>query len=268
MPKYCIENNQGFKEPGVQPKDLKAMKIEHIESAFEDTEKDFDNLLEQLAAGIKEGRWNSILGDDVSARLPALVVGKIATRYAKEHEMKIPKQIFFSGGSADYDDKELDDVENISEKRQENLKDYIENQAKNLGERTLIITEHIVKGQTVKRIAEALSEAGINFDVATLWTVRDEQDCLLNFKDSKQFKNTKFFIGKENAGCSGPFGSQAGGLDYDLGVPLNEAAGIKKSGLKPVVKLNKEADRDLVVLARQKATELADKLYEKHFGNS
>jgi len=273
MIKYGVENWGRFQKSGVEPEDIKAMKMETIENAFEDTKQDFAHLVEQISEGIKEGRWTTILGDDVSGRLPALVIGKIIARYNREHGINPPKRIFFAGGSINYEDVPDEDLpspekneQNIQE-RQQKLETYIQDQSKNLGDRVLIVTEHVVGGRTVRRIGKILNREGINFDVASLWSTKRASTLktILEHEEHNIFDQTQFFIGQENAGASDPFGSHISGFLYDLGVPLNEATGIKKDGTGPVAKLNKEADRDLVKLARQKVREMADEIYLKSF---
>lgn len=273
MTRYGTENWQDFQKFGVKPEDIKAMKLETVENAFEDTKEDFARLIEQLAEGIKDGRWTTILGDDVSGRLPALVIGKIITHYNKEHSLKLPNRIFFAGGSINYDDLSIEDLptseqaKKNTQEQQQKLEEYIHEQLKNLNGRVLIVTEHIIGGKTLRRIGKALYKEGIDFDVASLWSSKQASayKSILEREDPGLFEQSQFFIGKENAGASDPFGSKVSGLLYDLGVPLNEAAGIKKDKTEPVVKLNKDADRDLVKLARQKVNDITDELYSENF---
>ncbi|MDA2923028.1 hypothetical protein MYX07_07230 [Patescibacteria group bacterium AH-259-L07] len=274
MTRYGVENWNRFQRSGVKPEDIKAMKMETVENAFEETREDFKHLVEQISDGIKEGRWTAILGDDVSGRLPALVIGKIATRYAQNHGIKIPKCIFFAGGSVPYEDVPDEDLPNVEQSKkniaeqQQKLEEYIRRQSKNLGSRVLIVTEHVVGGRTLRRVATALHKVGIGFDIASLWSTRQAATYKIMFdhEDNPEiFSEAEFYIGKENAGASDPFGSKVGGLLYELGVPLNEATEIKKTGTEPAAKLNKDADRDLVKLARQKVNELTDELYSNHF---
>lgn len=274
MTEYGIENWGRFQKSGVEPEDIKAMKMETVENAFEDTKEDFEHLVKQISNGIREGRWTAILGDDVSGRLSALVIGKIITRYAKEHEMKVPECIFFAGGSVPYEDVSDEDLLNVEQSKkniaeqQQKLEEYIYQQSNRLGNKVLIVTEHIVSGRTIQRIAKALHKKGINFDIASLWSTRQSSiyKQIFEHEDSSEiFEGAEFYIGKENADASDPFGSEVSNVLYKLGVPLNEAAGIRKSSTEPVVELNKDADRDLVKLARQKVNELADELYSNSF---
>ncbi|PIT92203.1 MAG: hypothetical protein COU08_03640 [Candidatus Harrisonbacteria bacterium CG10_big_fil_rev_8_21_14_0_10_42_17] len=273
MTRYGIENWGRFQRSGVKSEDIEAMKMETVENAFEDTKEDFAHLIEQISEGIKEGRWTTILGDDVSGRLPALVIGKIIARYNREHGMNPPKRIFFAGGSINYEDVPDEGLptpeqskQNIQEQQQK-LATFIHEQSKSLGDRVLIVTEHVVGGRTVRRIGKTLYREGVNFDVASLWSTKQTYTLrtTLKHEDPDIFDQTQFFIGKENAGASDPFGSEVSNVLYNLGVPLNETTGIKKDGIEPIAKLNKEANRDLVKLARQKVSEMTDEIYLKNF---
>lgn len=261
MGKHGIENWGRFQRAGVEPKDIKAMKVEAITDAFEDTRKDFEHLVEQLADGIKAGRWSAILGDDVSGRFPALIVGNLAKRYAIEHGRKPPKQIFFAGGSVPFEDqpKERKDRETQQKEQQQKLENYIHSQSENLGNRVLVVTEQVRSGKTLDRIMRALKKEGKMFDLSTLQARGEAADYKIDANGAR------LFIGKEHAGASDPFGSEMSNRLYDLGIPLNEAAGIKKEGTSPIAKRNSIADAELMRHAREKATKLADELYTKYF---
>lgn len=259
MGKYGSENWERFQREGVQPEDIKAMKVEDVRDAFADTKADFEHLIEKLSAGIKDGRWTAILGDDVSGRLPANVLGEVASRYAQEHGQKPPARLFFAGGglldiSPDAKSREGKDWQTLAEERQEKLEQYIKDQSQRLGNRVLIVNEHIMSGRTTKRICEALEKQGIEYDVAALWA-GDEMPKL----------GEHSYVGKEYAGASGPFGSEVWNVLYKLGVPSNEATGVKKDGIEPITKRNDSANRDLVQVAREEVSKLADELYSKYF---
>lgn len=132
----------------------------------------------------------------------------------------------------------------------------------------LIVTEHIVRGDTMRRMGTALHEEGIDFDVASLWATKSAAELRAMFapkNTATTFNTTEWYIGKENAGASSPFGSEVSHALYHLGTPLNEASGVKKSGPEPITQRDDQADRDLVKLAREKVQTLADELYAKHF---
>lgn len=272
MTNYAVENWERFQKTGVEPDDIKVMKKEAVVNAFKETKKDFEHLVEQIADGIKNKHWTAILGDDVSGRLPALVIGGLASRYALEHDKKPPKQIFFAGGGVTYDGISDDrDGQEVVQEQQQKLEEYIHQQAGNLGERVLIVTEHVMSGRTFLRIANALNKEGKAFDIATLWASKAVSDYKRIFayeNGPELFEDTKWYVGKENAGASGFFGTEISSLLYNLGNPINEASGIKKVGTEPIVKLNEDADRDLVILARQKVNELVDELYSKYLKKS
>ena len=265
MAQYGKENWERFQRSGVEQEDIKIMKKETVEDAFEDTREDFGHLVEKLADGIKEKRWTAILGDDVSGRLPALIIGKLTARYAQEHQMQAPKCLFFAGGGVPFEDiLQSKEGRDIFKEKQQKLEEYIHEQSKNLGARVLIVTEHIVGGRTLRSISKALHAEGISFDVGSLWSTKQASVYRSMLEDEEDDFETRFYIGQENAGASSPFGSEVSGLLYSLGVPLNEATGIKKAGTEPVGKLYKEADRDLIKLARRIVDEFVADLYLKH----
>ena len=272
MSNYGIENFPRFQRLGVTEEDIKILKAEKVREAFIEVKDDMSQLTWQLAPGIKDGRWSAILGDDVSGRLVANIVGEVASRYAQEHEQPAPKRYFFAGGTIPYDDPQImswsrdAESEKVRE-RQALLQQYIDKISNNLGKHVLIVTEQIRNGSTINRIGAALKAKGIDFDVASMW-IRDtieEQKRQFNSRNPDTFKDAMMYGGRENAGASDPFSSEVSAVFYNLGRVLSDATGVKKTAINPASKINNEADRDLVILAREESSKLADELYQEVF---
>lgn len=272
MTKYGLENWERFQLSGVKPEDIKAMKIEAVRDAFLDTKADFAKLIGAVTQGIKESRWTAILGDDVSGRLVADVIGKLASQYAHENGKEPPERIFFAGGSVAFNEDETDasDYRDETTKQRENLQKYIRLQSSKLGKRVLVVTEHIMGGRTIRRLGEVLNKIGVGFDVASLWfdgTVSSTKSKIAHY-DPTAFSGVEWYGGRENAGASGPFGSEMSNVLYNLGAPLKEAAGVKKKGAEAITKRDKATDRALVEVAREETQKMADELYKKYFQES
>ena len=73
-------------------RDLKA-----LAEIFEESRPAFDGLIDRLKEPLREGRWESVLGDDVSGRLPALVIGDLMARVARERGRDAPSRFFIPG---------------------------------------------------------------------------------------------------------------------------------------------------------------------------
>src|SRR3989344_4807506 len=133
-----------------------------IDKLFENDEEAFERVLERMKPDILAGRWSSVIGDDISGRIPALVVRNLLERVSNEQESAMPPGFFYAGG------------EGVG-KRRESLREYIGRIKPSLGQRTLIVTEYVLKGESIKTLAEILKENGIAFDVVTLYGYSDAE---------------------------------------------------------------------------------------------
>lgn len=123
--------------------------------AIEEIEPAMNSLIEKLAPGIREGRWTSVLGDDVGGRLPATMVGSVMKDLAREHPGSINPQRLFIAAGRDQD------------KRTDSIDDYIGAIKPQLGERVLLVSEYVETGKTIIEMALSLRRQGIACDIAT-----------------------------------------------------------------------------------------------------
>lgn len=99
--------------------------------------------------------YDTLIGDDISARVPALVMRKVINHFRIDKGLPRIKTVFIVGG--------------------ESLKSEIVSQRNaffnqnGLGwGRTLYLTEYVEKGSGTEEMVEGLTAAGINFDVAAI----------------------------------------------------------------------------------------------------
>ena len=206
---------------------------------FEESRPAFDGLIDRLKEPLREGRWESVLGDDVSGRLPALVIGDLMARVARERGRDAPSRFFIPG------------------RRQERSllsqeEEYLRSIKERLGQRTLLVTEYIASGGTMKALASLLNREGIPFDIAAVSSEKTAEE----MKREERFQDAQFYIGTTEKPLLG-FVFWARGA----------VTGIEKRAheQEPLATRNFWADPELVVAARKKAQEMADELYEKYF---
>jgi len=125
-------------------------------------------LLWELRDKIEEGSFDSIIGDDSSGRIPALVFSNVINRIYKQKE--IPKiDTKFLAGSRGY--KEGEERFSIKVKK---IVDFINIRLlKNVNDReaskkTLIVTDTIFKGNSLLPLVRALQETHKPYDIATI----------------------------------------------------------------------------------------------------
>lgn len=127
------------------------------EAIIEELKPELQSLAYQMKQGIIEGRWDSIVGDEVSARLPTLFMHRLMQRYAQEHGTRDPKVVFMAG-----------DRERFGSSKSA-MENYIASRQDDIGERTLLVTEYVSGGDVLYDELNMLPK-GVTKDVAVLRT--------------------------------------------------------------------------------------------------
>jgi hypoxanthine phosphoribosyltransferase len=117
-------------------------------------------LAEQLKEGMAEGRWDSVVGDDISGHFPAIMVHHWLKKAARQHDRKVSAIMFVAP------------KRNAGEDKRGALKNYFSGRRKRLGDRTLVVTDTIDSGETISMILEALPR-DLPADVASV-SVRED----------------------------------------------------------------------------------------------
>jgi hypothetical protein len=253
-----------------------------LEAGLENAKPYFQRLVAELKEPLQSGAYSSILGDDVTGRIPALVVGDVANKFADEQARPHPYQLFFAGGSPGYATppqaiklaKELEtgepqyrpggtrkvtglDREQREAYRDTLLSEYIDKIHPQLGERTLIVTDHVWMGRSIDSLAKLLHENGVAFDIATLGTNGDPQKFIDERANRPEFAGTKWFTGGDQ--------TEQGILysrDDELGEnQLRQAIGTEKDWLKPIAKRGDGFDGTKVRTARKYLASYSADLY-------
>lgn len=103
--------------------------------------------------------YDSIISDDVSGRLPSLILRKLINRKREEQE-KDPIPIYFVAGGKTF--------EPLEEIQRSSVRDFIEEKKDELGDKTLVSTEYIKKGHGIRWLLKIVKEAGLQYDVSTV----------------------------------------------------------------------------------------------------
>ena len=119
-------------------------------------------IIEQLRSRIENGEYGLIIGEDVSGRIPALILGRFIKRIYRLRGVRVPEIIFIPGKlDEEYDYKET-------------LKKYVFKYGAREGDRILIVTEAIDTGQSLKVLSKLLAECGFTIDIATIGIIKSE----------------------------------------------------------------------------------------------
>jgi len=111
--------------------------------------------------------YDTIISDDASGRIPALIIKKIIDR--RRQELGLPESIpisFIASGR----------FNNVSAKLEAGrvLSSFFEQRGTALG-RALVVTEFIATGGTIERLAKIMENQGVDFQIAAVSASYDEK---------------------------------------------------------------------------------------------
>lgn len=182
------------------------------------------SLVEQLKNKIEAGEYSLLLSDDTGGRIPTLILRKIMKEKGPEKDLKT----YFLASGRDY---HPDKVKNPEEYKK--LMDYLK--SLDFGKRrTLIVTQYIGSGGTLRKIGSSLEDVGgRNFDFATVGTDGNGYDFLKNFGGADQ-KKSDFFEGGHVSGFANGHSRYSGigqAKEYSP-IPIKKAKSIKEKGAR------------------------------------
>ncbi|MBI2637592.1 MAG: hypothetical protein HYW88_01705 [Candidatus Sungbacteria bacterium] len=180
------------------------------EDVMSDSIREAAPALFTLAHEIVEGGavYDLVLSDDASGRLVSLFLKKVLDGVQKKHDLPKPDIRFVAGG-------QHNNTETFGA-----IKGLLEKIAP---VRTLVVTEYISSGSSIKKLTRILQELNLKFDVAVLSAedrgVRNVKDSLLADKD------TQIYLGSKDSDIWRNFYSR-------------DMSGVTKSGESPFPKKN------------------------------
>lgn len=156
---------------------------------FEYAEQYLRKIICDMLPAINNHEYDMILGDDASGRIPTLVLQKFIAEAYKRDGVKPPETLFYAAGSRrDPEDRDLV-YKKISEdlkRKKAKIKEH---------KKALIVTEYIASGSSMDEFIKSAKDAGIDCDVATLFTDMDE-DFYRNRPTLPNLKNVKIYTGR------------------------------------------------------------------------
>lgn len=181
MEKFESEKKLNIKkdnEAEIQPPEFE---IEEFEKARES----FENLTKELVPALKDHKYDLIIGDDASGRIPTLVIGRLMKEIYREDKAKSP-EILFLAGKERTTNEEKEELDNYLQKI---IKEKKINPEKT---KVLLVSEYISEGKHAANFIDVFKRAGLSCDIATL-LIHDSSD---NHKNSRKLGGTKMYIGE------------------------------------------------------------------------
>lgn len=229
------------------------------EAIIADIAPDLNELADRMKQGIIEGRWDSIIGDETSGRLPTLFFHRLMQRYAQEHGSRAPKVVFMQG-----------DKEERYGSAKDAMNQYTASRRQDIGDRALYVSEYGATGDSLGNAYFDLPP-DITLDVAMLRA------------NSEAFDRQRFKGGKISDLMIGRY-------EPDAPVPLvhDDKVGKTMSGVKkrhiertdydpdiesssypaPTTQRSPNYNPELVTRARELINKLADETYERLFNQN
>ncbi|MEI8337970.1 MAG: hypothetical protein WCF92_02375 [bacterium] len=119
----------------------------------------------QLKDKIERGEYGYVVGDDASGRIPTLIFSNVLKKVYREKGIDDPKTFFFAGGRSDV--KGIDKFKTLEIEK--SIESFLEkNPGNGTNDRVILLTEYIVTGKSLKPICDAMKNAGIEYDIATV----------------------------------------------------------------------------------------------------
>lgn len=134
--------------------------------ALNQLEKPIKNILQELRGEIDDGEYETIIGDDASGRIPALILNKVIKQIYSEKDYSAPSSLFISGSHPHNLEVHQKEQKIKTDKIIQHLKNVWRDQLPS--KKILLVTEVIASGYTLKPICDALKAMGVNFEIATI----------------------------------------------------------------------------------------------------
>lgn len=244
MGKYVLEKPKSSPDPTFLEQEQLPFDERVIRDAVWELEIPMQKLLAALRPEIEAGAYTSLFGDDVSARIPTLVLRDIVNRAYAQAGRKAIVAYFFAGGS-----NLRDEAGNTA------IRGHIDSLKPKLGARTLLIEEYIQTGSRTKEIVKLLSDLGVGFDLVSITSYFPKENAR---RDLDLLPESRFYVGDDN--------TVKNALPLPKIYGLRNAAGVvKRLGQAVSAPRTTEGGKDgrrLMVFARKEAARLAATLSE------
>ncbi len=126
-----------------------------------------EKIIEQIESEIKAGDIGVVIGDDISGRLPTLIISRVISKLCQNSGEQSPKTIFIAG------DNTIKEYE--IKLKAEMIQEQIYSIEIPVSKKALLVTDTMLSGDTIKPIIIALDRLAINYTIATIGLVGSEQ---------------------------------------------------------------------------------------------
>lgn len=248
-----VEEKEKFAPEKLDPE--LAEKIESFEQSFDapETRGAMTSLVEKLKSKLEnpEQIYDTLLSDEASGRLVTLFLRNIINKQREKFD-KEPAKTFFIAGGGRSKNFSIAGSRHWSEDAEARTADFI---AKNKAKfnKTLLITEYIVTGHSIKTLSEILDKQGIQHDIATV-----SIEYKNSLKDDKPSIYKKLYFG--SIGGTGLIFYRR---SYDTGVEKLESSGPFPSKIEePRFSRERKTRTASRIVMRRMSNEIYDEVFK------
>lgn len=146
--------NSFEQSPKSEPETIKDERRHFYQSEIYKLHEPMLNLVAKMIKELERGDYDLIIGIDASARIPALIMGKIASYIYKQKGIDVPRIRFLAGAKNEETEKSVSVDNQISEWKPQR--------------KVLIVEEWMQTGNSIKFLTESLKKNNIQFDIASV----------------------------------------------------------------------------------------------------
>ncbi len=117
----------------------------------------------ELAPNFAKGTYGLIVGDDTSGRLPTLAIRAVGSQISMREGASVPTTVFLQSGR--YIERDFEVEKQFAQR--------VLNQEEVFDKKTLLVTDYIKTGKTLKRLVELFKTNGVSFDIAAVGVFKD-----------------------------------------------------------------------------------------------
>lgn len=230
--------------------------------------KPLENILESLKDDIKNARIVALIGDDTSGRIPTLILRGVLSEIYKSNNEKTPTTLFINGPGGGRPEDPFKDESRIVE-----ITEYLKRRissgelALHPEKKTLLVTETIKSGNSLKPVVEACRRLGVAIEVVAIGIENEK-----SISQVQNELNVPVYVGMDGtpkiynkpaySGVTKPRPDPSTMFERTISTPPDTGL-FANPYIKSVPKDDKERTQDLVNAVRDQANMLSKELVEE-----
>ncbi len=171
---------------------------EHERQVIEELEFPVQRILQQIQPELMKGAYSLIIGDDVSGRIPAIIMNEAVRKIYKAYGHPAPMLRFVAGGR-----RAEEETPSQERSRQLEMRDRMASMNNELlrsgdAPRALLVTEAIMTGDAMELVVCTLERERIKTDIAAIAFIGDQAEEPVTLADvQRKLKSARIIVGSD-----------------------------------------------------------------------